>query len=286
MRRLKTRLVTRKALLIALALSLAIPVAALATDAQPKQSPSATASSGPVRYSDETLSRTAGTNARDPNAILKHILDRYGGSAILEASFGPPLPGWKGTEDPSIPLPPTLRDGRWLYTTVKADRQIGSAVARAVWEADLVAGAVRDELHLAGAQGDLIASNVSVRLPDGRLLENEGGGVGMVAFAQSFSSPSDGVVRERINAAARQLNFKVKDIDVLHPLQAAPSVVVETSEPARVAKNADFILHELFQPAARYEGAYLEVMDRAGRPVFVQASAFRVGVGQRWIRGD
>jgi hypothetical protein len=218
--------------------------------------------------------------------MLTDILGRYGGSAIVKAYFGKPLPGWTGTEDPDVPLPPELRDGRWLYTTVNAKSGKGPDVARSVWEGDLVAGALRDELHLAHVHGDLIASNVSVLLPNGTLFPNLGGGLGTVAFAQSFSSPNDAELKASLRKAATDLNLQVLDVGVLHPLQSAPALVVQASEPTRFVEQEGLILERLFQPAARYEGTYLEARDSAGDPFFIQASAFRTGVGQRWIRPD
>jgi hypothetical protein len=288
-------LLTRQAISVALVLGLVVPAAALARDSQSKQgtptgaSPTGASPTGavtPVRYSSKSLSRAERSESSEPGAILTHILKRYGGSAVLKASFGGPLPGWRGTENPSVSIPPELRDGRWLYTTVKVASPYGPDVANPVWEADLVAGALRDELHLAGVHGDLIASNVSVRLPNGKVLENEGGGLGNVAFAQSFSALDDHTIEAGIRAAAQRLNLEVEAVSVLHPLQPAPAVVVRTLEPARFVSNVGLILNQLFEPATRYEGAYLEARDAAGKPVFIQASAFRVGVGQRWIRRD
>ena len=108
----------------------------------------------PVRFASKSAGLTRPDTLTDPNAILANIVTRYGGSGVVDTHFGGPVPGWTGTEDPSIPLPSRYRDGRWLYSIVAAP-SMGSASIRPIWEANLIAGALREELHLAGLRGDL-----------------------------------------------------------------------------------------------------------------------------------
>lgn len=240
----------------------------------------------PSRYSQSSLSHASSAGISDPEAVLDAIVARYGGSAIVDASFGGPMPGWTCTDDPAIPCPESLRNGHWLYTTVSTTASGPPSTTRAIWEANLVAGALRDELHLAGIEGDLVASNVSVRLPSGKVEENTGGGLGWVAFAQGFSDADRGSVEQQVESAADDLGLDVNSLDVLQPLQAAPAVVISVDDPKEFVAHADDITIDLFGRPPRYEGEYFQANDEAGQAVFVQAAAFRSGVGMRWVRPD
>jgi hypothetical protein len=236
------------------------------------------------RYSSRSLDRRP-LPTQDPDVILAAVRARYGGSAILEARFGEPPPGWRGTDEPSKPLPVHLRNGRWLYTTVSATA-LGATSVRPIWEATIVASAVREELHLAGVRGDLIGAPVSVRLPSGKIQEHAGGGVGMAEFGQSFFADDDHTIEERIREAAKTLDLEVRSVDVLHPLQPAPAVVVATrSDPQEFVRRSP-LTHELFGGTPSYEAHYVEVRDPAGKPITILAGDFRSGVGMQWIRPD
>ncbi len=272
-------------ILIVVGVGLLIPVATLATRGGHTRSNSKPANPMPVRYSVSNEPLTRPESFSTPKAILAGILSRYGGSAVTDAYFGGPTPGWTGTEDPSIPLPAEYRDGRWLYSEVSAQSK-GAGSMRALWEANLVAGALRDEIHLAGLTGELIASNTSLRLPDGRVIKYAGGGIGRVAFGQSYRNFDSPTIASGIRSAAVGLGLRVQAVSVHRPLQAAPAVVVEATNPAEFVKRANQIYRAIFDGVATYEGQYLEARDSSGDPFFIQATAFRTGVGSRWIRPD
>jgi hypothetical protein len=157
---------------------------------------------------------------------------------------------------------------------------------RPVWEANLVIAALRDEVHATGASDDVIGSQISGELPSGEVLPNIGGGIGDVVFGQAFSAASPAQVQSAIRRNAAALKLRIESIDVLTPLQAAPAVVASTSDLAGVVSNPDGVINALFGGIATYEGEYLELRDSSGSPFFIQASAFRTGVGQRWFRKD
>jgi hypothetical protein len=238
----------------------------------------------PVRFAPAGALPAASGLSGDPNQLLPELVAAYGGHAITEADFGQPLPGWTGTEDPNGSAPPEVTKGRWLYFTVKAPGE-GAALQRPVWEGNIVAGALKERLHALGDRG-LFAVNTSVAVPSGEILRNVGGGFGDVAFGQVFADGSPNALATDIRAAASGLGFKVDSVEVLHPLQSAPAVVLTTTDPKGFVSSADQYISQIFGGVAKYEGEYLEVRDPSGDPVFVQASAFRTGVGQRWIRKD
>ncbi|MDP8911504.1 MAG: hypothetical protein M3M94_05500, partial [Actinomycetota bacterium] len=109
-----------------------------------------------------------------PAELLAAIRARYGGNAIVEASFGTPRPGWDKTED-GKPLPAeeaAKRERTWVNFVVRAP-STGAAVVRPVWEGKIVGGALWDAVHAAGHERE-ISYNISVRLPSGETLPNMG----------------------------------------------------------------------------------------------------------------
>jgi hypothetical protein len=240
----------------------------------------------PVRYSTVELSRPVTPVRKAPADLVKDIVARYGGLSILEARFGQPPPGWGEGSDSSQVVPEEYRSGKWLYLTVAADNPAAGSM-RPIWEAHLVAGALRDELHATdAANGDLIAARVSLRLPSGRVVENVGSGLGNVAFNQGFSPANSASIERQVRAATHALGLEVRSLAVLHPLQAAPAVVVTTTDPAKFVAQADTIVGEIFGRKAMYEGQYFQADDPTGGPVFIQSVAYRAGVGGRWVRPD
>jgi hypothetical protein len=239
----------------------------------------------PVRYVPGSLDAAALRSGQSPGSLLRDLVARYGGHALRADSLaiGSAPSGWRPTE--GAPASAPLPDGIWVNGTVAIPAS-GAAAVRPVWEANLVIAALRDRVHAGGASPDVIGSQISGELPDGRVLPNIGGGIGNVAFLQAFSTASPGEAVRDVRRNAATLGLRIDSIDVLTPLQAAPAVVATTHDVAGLIRNPDAVVNALFGGIARYEGEYLEVRDAAGSPVFIQASAFRTGVGQRWYRAD
>ena len=239
----------------------------------------------PVRYSKKVLRIQTGRPSQPPGLLLRAVVARYGGHAVTAqgvAVAGPPA-GWSPSEAGSPPRPNP--NGLWIDGTVPV-QALGAPAVRPVWEANLVIAALRDEVHAAGASDDVIGSQISGELPSGELLPNIGGGIGDVAFGQAFSAASPAQVQGDIRRNAAALKLRIESIDVLTPLQAAPAVVASTRDVDGVVSNPDAVINALFGGIATYEGEYLELRDSSGSPFFIQASAFRTGVGQRWFRKD
>lgn len=239
----------------------------------------------PVRYTAGSLNPASVRSGQPPGAVLRDLVATYGGRFLRPDSLaigGPPA-GWRPWE--GAPASAPLPDGIWVNGTV-AIPALGASAVRPVWEANLVIAALRDRLHAGGASPDVIGSQISGELPDGRMLPNIGGGIGNVDFLQAFSAASPGDVQRDIRRNAASLNLRVDSLAVLTPLQVAPAVVVTTHDVAGLIRNPDAVINALFGGIAKYEGEYLEVRDAAGSAVFIQASAFRTGVGQRWYRPD
>ena len=243
---------------------------------------SSSSSKALVRYSKRPVARPQAQPNLSPAGILAGILARVNNPSVSRAALGGP-PSWAHeSEDPTVPNSPDFAKSRWLYITVKAPVETEEATTRPLWLGNLITGALRDELY-SSAQAPLRSSIVSLRIGDGHQVELAGGGIGAVTPGQVFSSASDQQIRQQITAAAQTAGLTVDSIDIVHADQPAPAVVVTTSDPQAAAANPDAVLTSLFGEPGTYEGEYLEVRAADGTPVFVQGSAFRTGVGQRWV---
>jgi hypothetical protein len=258
-----------------------ITVGAMAASGAFSNSPS-NSSDGLVRYSKRPVARPQAQSNVTPAGILAGILARVNNPSVSRATLAGP-PSWAHeSEDPTVPNSPGFANSRWLYITVKAPVETEEATTRPLWLGNLITGALRDELYSA-AQAPLRSSVVSLTLGDGHQVALAGGGIGAVTPGQVFSSGSDQQIRQRITTAAQTAGLTVDSIDIVRAHQPAPAVVVTTSDPRAAAANPDAVLTSLFGEPGTYEGEYLEVRATDGTLVFVQGSAFRTGVGQRWV---
>lgn len=217
-----------------------------------------------------------------PASLLSSIVSSVGSPAISSTRLDGPPPGVDETDDPSVPNSAAFTKSLWLYVTVNAPALTEEATTKPIWLGNLITGALRDELYATG-QTPLFSSLVSVDLPNGSQASDVGGGIGAIRLGQVFSSASDPQVKSQIESAAAAAGYVVDSTDVVHADQPAPAVVVTTSDPQAAAASPDQVLTAIFGPSGTYEGEYLEVRAEDGTLVFVQGSAFRSGVGQRWV---
>lgn len=219
---------------------------------------------------------------KTPTQILDAVTARYGGDLIVDARIGGPPADFEPT-DGSVPVPPEFTKGKWAYLTVRAPSDSELAI-RAIWEADLVAGALRDGMHI---NGDILyATRTSLLLPDGSKVPDAGGCCGNVVFDQQFDTPTAEAVPHEIERAANGTGLRIDSIEVLVPDQPAPVVMATTDDPARTVSDVATITYDLFRRPPKYEGYYLEVRDASGRPALIAATDFRIGAGHQWIRPD
>jgi hypothetical protein len=264
----------RLALAIAVAL-LAGGGAAVAVTISDGVHPDRYAADARPRSRDEFMGST-------PEQVLKIITNRYGGDAIAEAEIAGPPTDFEPT-DGTVAPPDGFEDSLWAYITVEAPADSPAAI-RAIWEADLVSGVLRDGMH---ANGDrLYATRISLRLPDGTELPNVAGGLGEVSLNQQFDSPRTSDIPEEIGELAAAAGLTVESIEILHADQPAPAVVATTSDPNAVADNLGAITNSIFGKPPKYEGYYLEIRNGRGEPIVIQAADFRTGAGHQWIHPE
>ncbi|HWJ44167.1 MAG TPA: hypothetical protein VNR63_02180 [Gaiellaceae bacterium] len=147
---------------------------------------------------------------------------------------------------------------------------------RLQWEQTIVAGAFRDRLHAAHAP-DLWTWRGVDGIHDARRAENP--------YLQRFRSPPERVFRARLAVAAKRWHFRVLDARYLRPLQGAPMVVVQTTDPIRLSRAAGGVREYL--RSLEYEGFYFEAEDSHNVPAFAFASALRgTNMGSQWARSE
>ncbi len=219
-----------------------------------------------------------------PSSLLQAILARLGSSSVVSATIAGPPTGYIPTEDPSSPPPPAFATGKWAYFTVTTPDDAQGSI-RPVWEAQLVAGALRDEMHAHGLVS-LYSDQVDVKLPDGSVVTGEHGGLGNTVFGQVFSTTTPASIAADIAQRVANAGLTLVSVRVLTPEQSAPMVVVRSNDPAGFVKNEYTMLRQIFGNPTTYEGIYLEAQDSAGSPFFIVASSFRTATGQTWYRPD
>ena len=232
----------------------------------------------PAEYTPRRAAVTLPTPAT-PNALVEAVTKRYGGRAVESAVLV------HATENvvPDSPFSPAKgRAGFALNFRVRAPDAAEGGV-RPVWEAHLVAGAVREMLHVQGER--LIDVNVVARLPGGSTTDFPTA-LGNVAFGQAFVDDDPAALRAELERAADRLGLTVDSIEILRPLQPAPAITVTTSDPARYVAHHGEMHAQLFGGRARFEGQFLRVNDESGRPVLISGASFRTGTGSLWIRAD
>jgi hypothetical protein len=149
-------------------------------------------------------------------------------------------------------------DAQWAYVSVRHGRQMVAS-----WEANLVAGGLRDDLCAAG--GAPLVGWTTGR--DGMRVADQS-----YALEQRFPNPTAQVFRRRVQLVAKRYGFRVASLRLLRPRQLAPLLVVETDR-NRKAFVADVqAILALLDPttsghgatALTFEGFFFEARDAKG----------------------
>jgi hypothetical protein len=111
-----------------------------------------------------------------------------------------------------------------------------------------------------------------------------------------FDNPPESVLRDRLEHAAAQFHFTVERVEILHPAQQAPMIVVRSADPDQLAEATPAIL-KLIDPKAAtgddrtgwaYEGFFFEARGSNEVPFLVTFNYWRgphAGGGQ-WARSN
>lgn len=105
-----------------------------------------------------------------------------------------------------------------------------------------------------------------------------------------YVNPARETFLAKLHTAASQYRFTIVKVEILHPKQSAPLVVVQTSDEPGLSSSTAAILHSL-NPLIRgpnglrvgYEGFLFEVLDRKGVPCLVTFTIDRAHPqGSQW----
>jgi hypothetical protein len=114
--------------------------------------------------------------------------------------------------------------------------------------------------------------------------------------AATFPSPSRVVLIERLGQAQRRYGFQIVSVRMLHPLQAAPVIVIRSDKKLAIAHATPAII-KLFDPrhvtksnpsGYAYEGYFFQAQDTRGVPYLVTYNYLRppnVGSGE-WAANE
>jgi hypothetical protein len=226
-----------------------------------------------------------------PAELVRDLLARLGDRRYVKRiEIGAPPPvtlqhirGYFAGERPPA-------NAHWAYIAAPAasanlgeaitPRQVGDRML-AQWEADLVAGALRDDFCRPGG-----APLVGMTIGRGSIQISDR----MEALGQRFPNPAPTAFRERVAAVGRQYGFRVIELRLLRPRELAPLLVVETSHDRKEFVSEVPAIVSLLNPAksegsqtaVTFEGFFLEVRDADGP--FVRTMTVRRGqvMGGQW----
>lgn len=205
---------------------------------------------------------------------LASALNRMSGSQISQASVGSP---------PSGPPAQSYPGATWFYARVTAPAVKDGRAIEALWQADLVQGAVAEA---AGSSSDLhdtiVGSSLSVLQPDGSIVEADGG-MGDVARGQRFTTEQDSAIQTNVAGALTQYGLTQISVRIFHARTPAIAVIASTSDPVATAHEYEDIVASLVGSSPRYEGYYLELRDSSGGVIVRASAAFRTGAGRFWV---
>jgi hypothetical protein len=207
-----------------------------------------------------------------PARLAQLLLQRFGdGRYVRRVVFAGPPPitlshvkGYYGGVRPPF-------DAQWAYISVPlaslqpakpTPTQVGEQMV-ASWEANLVAGGLRDDLCTAG--GAPLVGWTTGR--DGMRVADQS-----YALEQRFPNPTAQAFRRRVQLIAKRYGFRVASLRLLRPRQFAPLLVVQTDR-----SRKDFVadvpaILALLDPttsghgatALTFEGFFFEARDAKG----------------------
>jgi hypothetical protein len=226
----------------------------------------------PIAFAPVTADRPAPI---PPAAALRQARIRMPGGAVTRISVGHAPAGPPSVERVALP---------WIYATVKVPSLRFGLDVEPLWEADLLEGATVERSGVfPDAHDDLGGATFVALLPGGRVVQDEGAGIGDVALGQRFAAGSDSRIVSSLHAVLAGAGLRVAWIRVLHPLGPAPAVSAVATNPDRVARGYSTLVKALFGAPPRYEGYYIELKDARGNPIVRASASFRTGAGRCWV---
>lgn len=182
--------------------------------------------------------------------------------------------------------PVGLYPGPRLTVTVNSDGSPGSDF-EAFWEVSMLNGAVAEQLATTNDLRDALdGADTSIRRPDGSVdAQTTDVGFGNISARQVFSlaSASDATITATIDGVLAARGLTAKSITVLHPLGAAPAVVVSVHDAAELRGDLAGLQSELSGNGVLYPGLFLRIELSDGTPIALLETSYRSGEGGQWI---
>lgn len=104
-------------------------------------------------------------------------------------------------------------------------------------------------------------------------------GTGFIAGGQQFASPSDDLLRSRIQDVASTFGLQVRKLAILHPLDSAISVSFTVPDNATVSWTMDQLRAEVEGTPRAVEGSLIELYSASGDLLLSSGGAYRTGLG-------
>jgi hypothetical protein len=108
-----------------------------------------------------------------------------------------------------------------------------------------------------------------------------------------FPNPSRSTLVGRLERQVRAHQFQVVSLEMFHPRQVAPLIVVRTAHSLALARATVSVLQGLDpnwgrgEPSELYEGLYFVALDKKGVPLFSTSEVIRGrSQGSVWARSD
>jgi hypothetical protein len=181
------------------------------------------------------------------------------------------------------------RQGTWLYVTVAAPAVADGQEIESLWEADLLQGVLAESQS--GGQGNLadavVGSSFSVKLPDGVVVPDVGGGAGDVRAGQTFggeTQESDEVLIQRVKDALASHGLQSVEVRMLRVGEPAALIVAQVTDPSAIHGDFEGIREAVLGSPIGFEGLYLEIRDASGKAFVRTSTAYRTGAGRLWVQ--
>ncbi len=213
----------------------------------------------------------------DVPTALRQVVDGLGGTRIVSARVGAAPRGFASRAP-------------WLDVTVKLDNLSGDDTTHALWETNLVEGAVAELANDGQADlGNVIAGVVvTARKPDGSTAQLSQVANGDVVPRQSFSAAgkSGAVLRASFRSVVSAAHMQLADVRLLDADGPAAFVhVVDSTPETLTARDVSKLNTALFGAPGQYAfvGSDLVVCDAQGREIVSLTASGRTGAFGKWI---
>ena len=236
------------------------------------------ASNGLRRHGRVRIAIYGGTHSQQ--TLLRHLANNSGAISILTAQIGAPPAGYQ--EAPQL----QVYGQAWLYVAVRTEAG-GAAWVMPYWQAQLLAGAFRDQSHAQGLP-DLLGESVSVVSSTGSILHEDSNVIAGPFTHAVDEEPQDQIARRLDGRIAALQGIRSSTVSFETPLFAAPAVKLSVSDGSVFLRDnsVPMLANHIFGDFGSYEGTFLEVDDASGHPLRVGAYASRTQKGVGWNSPD